>query len=351
MPNANELPEVTEEQAKPSDNPIDRMIDIAIEAQDGPTSKEPAAETTSGEEQKPDVSKEGAAPADKKDSDSGASDDKSQQQPDKKGAEEKKQVAGPKDLTLQDGTVVKSGAERRFYEQREVARQEARTYKTQAEQARTELQRVQGELNTLKQTTSDLHGTDPNTIKIGVQIVKDLQRDPEGTMKKLLAEVVALGYTVEGIGRGVDQLAMQRMIDARMPTQSAQLTDEQILAEAQQEVNSFYAANPDARPHDALLGRMMRDHPGLDLQTAYFELKNAFVEKGFDFSRTLEQNLADASTDDTQQPTSQQQPMLNGRAPTDTGIKPADEVKVAHEDTSTDDIVKAAMREAGMNIN
>lgn len=347
MAGMNELPAADTPAPTASDDPIERNINIALEAQDGPsTSTETSnTETPSGEEGKP----AGEAPK-STDSTSSGSDDKSQQQSKQKGTKEEKPTHSPKDLTLPDGTVVKGGPERRFYEQREIARQQATVAQSREREASQRAERAEASLRELQETTRNLHGVDPATLRIGATIVQDLQRDPVGTMKKLLAEVVAQGYKVEDIGAGVDTAAIQRMIEDRLPQQqnNDQPSEQEILAEAQREVDTFYSQHPDARPHDNVLARMMRDHPGLELQTAYFELKNGFAEKGFDFSLSLEDNLkaAQSSQDTQQQPTA---PMVNGRAPTE-NVKPAGEVTVAHEDTDMSDIVRAAMRENGLKV-
>lgn len=338
--NVNNLPEVTEDVATPTDNPIDRMIDIALEAQDG------KPETTTEEKT---GTTEVVAPANGEDSTGGNSNDKSQSQPNKEGTQAPQQTHGAKDLTLGDGTVVKGGAERRFYEQRETARQQAEHYKKQADTTSQRVTTLESELQSLRQTTESLRGVDPQTLQIGAAIVTDLQRDPVGTMKKLLAEVVAQGHSIESIGVGVDTLAIQRMIDERLPAnQQNEPTEQEILQQAQHEVNNFYGSHPDARPHDNVLGRMLRDNPGVDLDTAYFELKNAFAEKGFDWSRSLEDNLKETSSPTTPQPPQQQQ-MPNGR-PMTPNVSNANEVKVAHEDTDMSDIVRAAMRESGLQV-
>jgi hypothetical protein len=44
-------------------------------------------------------------------------------------------------------------------------------------------------------------------LATAVRMFTDLQRDPAGTLKKLLAEAVALGHTVEGIGQGIVDVA------------------------------------------------------------------------------------------------------------------------------------------------
>lgn len=355
-----ELPDVTDEvKTTASDDPIEKAIDLAIEAQDGKkdaTDDTSQSDPSSGTEAKPNEKK---APADKQDSTSGASDGTSQQQSEQKGTQEKKQAHGAKDLVLkgqgEGGTdlVVKGGAERRFFEQREAAREQAQHYKTLSETEKARADKAVADLTTLQQTTQGLHGVDANTLAIGVKIVKDLQTDPVGTMKKLLAEVVSQGYTIDTIGAGVDRLAMQRMLDERLPkTVDTGPTDEQLMEEARTEVNSFYFSHPDAKPHDALLGAMLRDYPTLTLESAYYELKNAFADKGFDFSLSLDDNLklsADPANVQQQQQQEQKQAMPSG---TDVPVvKPAGETSIAHESTDMDDIVKAAMRENGLNIN
>lgn len=335
------------------DDPIERNITLALEAQDGTTTTTDApTETGTPTEVKP---AESAAPANNKDSNSTGSDATAQQQPPKDGAQAQQPSHGAKDLVDKDGKVIaKGGAERRFYEQRETARQQAQHWQQQYQGMQQQLQSVQQELNSLKQTSQQIAGADPNDVRIGAQIVSDLKRDPVGTMKKLLAEVVAQGHNIDAIGTGVDTLAIQRMIDERLPRTdtTAAPTDEQLLAEAQTEVNNFYNAHPDARPHDALLGRMLRDHPTLDLQSAYFQLKYAFAEKGYDWSLTLEDNLqaAGASPTPTPTPTPTSTPGVNGSGKTPANAAPIEEVKVAHEDTDMGDIVRSAMRDSGMNV-
>lgn len=338
------LPDVTDDVVTPSDDPIERNIQLALEAQDGPT-ETPNVETPTGNTTEP---KEGEA-AKPSDSNSDGSDNKSQQPTKQEGSQEERTPSGPKDLTLPDGTVIKGGSERRFYEQREVARQQLSVAQREVQQERARAEKFENELNTLRETTRNLHGAEPETIRLGVQIATDLQRDPVGTMKKLLAEAVAQGYKIEELGAGVDAAAIKRMIEDRIPQQQQEdtLTDEEIQQEAIREVQTFYSQYPDARPHDAVLGRMLRDHPGLDLQTAYFELKNGFAEKGFDFSLSLEDNLKNSVTPTPQTPAA---PMPNGRTPVNGAMHETSEVRVAHEDTDMSDIVKAAMREAGLKV-
>jgi hypothetical protein len=351
MAGMNELPASEPKVDTSTDDPFEKHINIALEAQDGPqnTENNEDAGATSGNEAKP---KEGETPK-PEDSNSSTGDNATQQQPNKEAGKDAQPAHSPKDLKLPDGTVVKGGPERRFYEQREIARQQL-SREQDLHRATTErAERAEASLQQLQQTTQALHGMDPNALRVGAAIVSDLQRDPVGTLKKLLAETAAQGYKLDDIGVGVDTLALQRMLDERLPQrQEQEQSDAEIEAEAVQEVTNFYLRHADARPHDAVLGRMLRDNPGLDLETAYYELKNAFAEKGFDFSRSLQDNLGVTSSQNNtaeQQQPNPQKPMPNGRTATE-NITDVGEVKVAHEDTDMSDIIKAAMRENGMSV-
>jgi hypothetical protein len=109
----------------------------------------------------------------------------------------------------------------------------------------------------------------------------DLQRDPSGTLKKLLAEAVALGHTVEGIGQGVDVAAITAAIrNPNLLLKKPQRNQQNKKLLCLKRSNNFYSRFPDARPHDALLVLSLRDHPDLSLEAAYFQLKDAFAEKG-----------------------------------------------------------------------
>lgn len=334
-------------------DPFEKHLDIAIEAQDGKTENTEAADTKS------ESNKEDSEKKQPEDSKSGAEDDAAQQHTENKAGEaDKKPVAGPKDLTLQDGSVVRAGAERRFYEGRELARQQLSTAQNELRDITTKYADLEKRFNDLDANVKGIHGVDANTLRLGVNIVRDLQKDPPGTLRKLLAEAVAQGYTVEGIGEGVDIAALEERLIARLGNNNNnnEPSDADIEREAINEANTFFKTYPDAVPHDALLARMLRDHPGLTLQSAYFQLKDAFIEKGFDWSRSLEDNVKGGANDPANQNSQQEQdqqnkaPLPNGNNAANADIKTADVVGLGADDMDTGDIVKQAMREAGLNI-
>lgn len=346
------IPAADTDAGKASDDPFEKHINIAIEAQDGPAPKDENSEAQSGDDKDKKPEGDKSTGADKKAGDSSGGDGKPQQQPNKEAEKDKKPVSGPKDLTLPDGSIIKAGAERRLYEQRENARAQTRHLTSELTNTRSELEKVRSELQQVQATVASVNGMPPAQLGVAAKIFTDLQMDPVGTVKKLLAELVATGHKIEDIGAGVDTLAIQRIIDAKLgQQQQTGPSEEEQLAEATREAQAFLAQYPDARPHDPLLARMLRDYPGMDLHTAYFQLKEAFVEKGFDWSRTLEDNVREqASSQQQQSEQKKQEPLINGRTPTAGDIKLASEVKVAHEDDDWSNIVRAAMRESGLNV-
>jgi len=324
---------------------IERNIDIAIEAQDG------KAETT------PTENKEGEDGTQQQPQDrpSGDGDSGTQPKPKQEGAPPAPSAPHPKDLKLQDGTVVKGGPERRFYEQREVARAQLHTKEQELNNTRNQLAQVQNELAAVQQSVQSLHGIAPDQLALGARIIVDLQRDPQGTLKKLLAEAAAQGYSIDDIGSGVDMAAIQRMIDERLPQQdnNEYQSDEEILDEAANEANAFFGRHPDARPHDKLLATVLRDHPGLDLEDAYYQVRDAFIEKGYDWSLTLEQNVGVVGADPANAGGQQQQnraPLPAGNNAANAPINSAEVTTLASDDMDTGDIVRQAMRESGLNI-
>ncbi len=66
-------------------------------------------------------------------------------------------------------------------------------------QEQSERTRLQAELQTMRETVQSVNGMEPQQVALGSRIMKDLQSDPVGTVKKLLAELVANGHTIEGI--------------------------------------------------------------------------------------------------------------------------------------------------------
>lgn len=336
---------------KPADDPISRAISETLGEKDsedsGTESGNEGTEPKDGQQQQ-DAGQGG---------NSDNKDNNKEQTADVKGKKDEKQAgAANGDLTLSDGTVVKGGAERRHYEARKLAEQQLSMRSNELQQANASRERIQNEYNQLKQTVQQLHGADPVQVATGLRLVRDLTRDPAGTLRTLLTEAIGAGYTVEGIGQGIDAASirqsleqkLQPFIDAQQQQQEQQQTQQQV----EQEVQQFFAQHPDAVIHDALIAAVIQKDPSLSMSEAYYQLRSSAIDRGLDWSQPLVPQIkASEQQQQNNQQQQQQKPMPNGRAPANADqAQTADKIAVAHESTDMGSIVKQAMRESGLNI-
>ncbi|HSW91795.1 MAG TPA: hypothetical protein VLG09_04065 [Candidatus Saccharimonadales bacterium] len=357
--NNNSVPQDTGSDAITSDPILSKHLDMAIEAQDG----KPETKSGSKEPEGKDADKAKGSEAAKTDSTGSEKDAGTQPKPDKEGKKDEGSARGPKDLVLKgqgpDGTdlVIKGGSERRFYEQLQNARQRNTFLDNEIKARDDRYNELKTKFDTMQQTVQSINGLPPAHMATAARLFTDLQRDPSSTLKKLLAEAVALGHTVEGIGQGVDIAAITAAVKAELGATketAKEPTEAEILANVTTEVNNFYSRYPDARVHDTLLGSVMRDHPDLTLEGAYFQIKDAFAEKGFDWSRSLEDNVRDTQSSNAaapnNEPATDTRPMPGGKSPV--GNEPIEKHGdvVASENADYGDIVKSAMKDAGFNI-
>lgn len=294
---------------------------------------------------------EGQKPADDKQGGEGNGNDGKSQQ----GQEQKEQGArNPNDLTLQDGTVVKAGGERRWYETARIARQEAGQAKQDAETWKQRHDAVNTKLEAFTEAAKQVGLEDPTKMQAAIRLYKDLGSDPVGTVKQLLVDVKAAGYSLDGIGSGVDTQAILNALDQLKQSKPAATVDarqEQIAQEVKTEVDSFFAANPDARIHEGFIAAVMEKHPEASLNDAYLAVKTQALEKGFDWSKDLgPQVQAYQAGQQGQQPQQEQaKPIVNGKSLTN--ATDHDPTKHAVQAESFEEAIKAGMRDAGLHIN
>ena len=332
-----------------SSDPIARYLDATIGVDGAET--DPNADPKSGAENK-DGKDGGKQAADGQASDSGNKDDLGKPGADQKGKKDEGKTGAAGDLTLPDGTVVKAGAERRFYERNKLTESQLSMRSNELQQANQARERLQTELNTLKNTVQSTQGAEPQVVATGVKLVRDLQRDPQGTLRNLLTEAVAAGYTIDGIGAGIDvqsiRDAFQRQLAPLLEAQQQQEQGKQVNTEIEQQVTQFYTQHPDATMHDEVIAAIIAKNPQFSLTDAYYQLRNAVIDRGLDWSKPLGAQL-EASEQTQQQPPAK--PMPNGRGPNGTSqVADAGRTVVAHESTDMGSIIKAAMRDNGMNI-
>ena len=341
------------ESGQETNDPIlSKHLDMAIEAQDGKQSNEEGnEEAVEGDTSAQATQENNKAGGDKSqtnrsDSNSNNTDGNAQQQTDKAGKKDKGKGSNPGDLTLPDGQVIRAGAERRFYESMNTAKQERDHYKTQLATATQQLQTFQQNFTNLQQQVQSAYAMEPDKLVSATKLYSDMRTDPVGTMTKLLAELGAAGYNVATLVPGINTQLTERLGQinrGQLEQQNTTPNTAQLDAQVDAEVTQFYGRYPDARIHDDLIAQGLQQNPQASLVEVYFQLKNAFIEKGFDWNRPLVEQVSN------QQQQQQQTPMPpNGRA--NGNLAPTNRVAVASESADTGDIVREAMREAGLNI-
>jgi hypothetical protein len=184
-----------------------------------------------------------------------------------------------------------------------------------------------------------------------------LKRDPVQAAQYILTQVRAAGHNVDDIAGGAtDMGAIRNMIAELIAPLTSEHKAREVEVAARREAsdiyNGFVARYPDAKIHDASIARLLANDSSLSPEAAYFKLKSFYLERGLDFNKPLDvlQKEIDAKRASEQQ----QQGERGDSIPA--GGRAASTV-IANQDASfdanaqTSDIVKAAMREAGMNVS
>jgi len=261
--------------------------------------------------------------------------------------EQQGSARGPQDLVDRNGNVIaKGGAERRHFEtaQREKAR---------ADQLTREVEIIQGQLNAIKSTGSlgTQYSLSPEELTTGAQLISAYKNDPVQAIQYMLTQAQANGYNVDSLmgGGGMDPQAIKAMIENAV---SPLLSEHRNKADTQEAENrareiydSFISKYPDAPVHEDALSRLLQQDPNLSVDAAYFKLRSYYAERGLDWTKDLTTLQAEISS----RPVAS---VMNTPQPPDGGsVNPnrvTDSARVADVSTSTDDIIRQAMDEAGI---
>ncbi len=261
------------------------------------------------------------------------------------GTEQQQKPGGPQDLKDGQGNVIATaGKERRFYEtaQREKARSGELEKQVSTLTAQIEAINTAGTLGTQ-------YGLTPEELTTGAQLIASYKKDARGTIEYMLAQAQASGHNMEGLGAsgGADMVAIKQLLDTALKPILAEQTERADTQAANEQAVEIYNAlmteHPDATVHDNSLARLLNKQPSLSPEAAYFKLKSYYLENNLDFTKSLEtlqqeQNAAGPSAN------TQQALPEGGVAQTSV----TDQSTVADVNTSTDDIIRQAIKEAGI---
>lgn len=288
-----------------------------------------------------------------KDSLSGKPDGGTQQGKEKQGQGAADPELKTGDIRLQDGTIVRAGAERRHYENARLFKQESTQLKNDLNTANQRYNTLQEKYSTLETTVKQIGMEDATQVASAVRLYKDLGSNPVQTVTKLLAELKAAGHTFDGIGGAVDTLAIQHALDARLPPANQGPTPEQLQRQAQEdgarEAQEFLTNFPDAMMHEDTIANIVQAEFAAgrepNLRDVYFKLRQSVIQHGLDWSQPLAPQIAARKA--APQPTPK--PIVNGRGAVVEGhSENIDPFKSASGDTK-DSIILAAMKEGGYN--
>ena len=262
-----------------------------------------------------------------------------------------KGVSGPQPLRDKAGNIVaEGGRERRFYEAAQIARQER-------DAIQQKLATVEAKVQAYEQANSigtQLQLTPEETIT-GMKIMAAYKANPAETIKYLLTEAQSQGHNVQDVlGNGFDASVVKNMVNEALKPILQDREEKQKYRDVEEravsEYNAFTQRYPDVKVHESSIARLLESDPQLTPDAAYYKLRSFYLEKGLDWTKSLETIASDMEKSKTTQGSSDtRSPGLPGKG-TNSGTATTAKTAFADVDTSTDDIVKSAMREAGIQI-
>ena len=260
--------------------------------------------------------------------------------------EQQGKVSSPQDLVDAQGNVIATGGkERRFYET-------AQREKQRAEGLTREVETLQAQLEAINNAGSvgSQYDLSPEEVTTGAQIIAAYKNNPVETIEYMLTQAQASGHNVDAIGQNgnMNLNAVKQMVDSAIqPLVAEQYEREEIEAandRAQEIYDNFNSQYPDSAVHEDSLARLLEQEPSLSPEAAYFKLRSYYMERNLDWTKSLEQLQSEQS--------SQQASANTQQAVPDGNVIPnrvTDTAQVADANTSTDDIIRQAMSDAGIN--
>ena len=257
-------------------------------------------------------------------------------------------TSGPQDLVDGQGNVIAAGGkERRFYET-------AQREKQRADSVSRELNTLKSQMDAVNNagTVGTQYGLSPDEVTTGAQLIAAYKNDPVEAIQYMLTQAQSNGYNVDGItSGGTDMQAVKQMLDnalAPILGEHQERADTQAANDRALEIyNEFNSKYPDSAVHEDSLTRLLQQDPNLSVEAAYFKLQSYYAQRGLDWTKSL--TTLQTEQDAQQAPVSvntQPQPPDGGSVP---HANVTDTAQVADVSTSTDDIIRQAMSEAGIN--
>lgn len=209
----------------------------------------------------------------------------------------------------------------------------------------------------------------PEEYSIGARIMAAYKADPKKAIDFLVQEAQNNGVDVSDIGAGGSGVSIKTiedtvaaLLDKRLEPfkfittdRETQETERLQNSEADSVIEEFFESIPDAQIHGDSIAKIMNAKLGTSINEAYWILKSHALEYKLDWTKDLGPQvtaLAQAQgTSNNRQPVSQQRklPPMGGKPNNDSIVARGRESLSGL--TSSGDIVKDAMREAGIDVS
>lgn len=245
--------------------------------------------------------------------------------------------------------IARAGNERRLFEH-------ARTVAGQLAQTQSEVQRLQGQLETFQelQRMPQSLGLDVQEQHVAMQFMAAWKKNPVEAATKMLAEVRAMGYEVEGLATPVDMAALKKMVEDTIAPfrqdRDAVVREQEIAQTVDRELEDATQRFPWLMTQQDAVSRVLAADQSLSLREAALMVQSWAAQRGFDLHRPLNEQMNAAQQNGGQQ--APQRPNA-ARNPPPTGneaLAPRRAGAAAHDRRSRD-IVLESMREAGLNVD
>ena len=265
---------------------------------------------------------------------------------DSDGEQQQQKAAGPQDLVDAQGNVIASGGkERRFYETAQREKQRAEGLTRDVETLKSQLEAINN-----AGTIGTQYDLSPEEVTTGAQIIAAYKNNPVETIEYMLTQAQASGHNIDAIGQNgsMNLNAVKQMLDSALQPlvaeQNERVEAEAANSRAQEIYNNFTSQYPDSAVHESSLARLLEQEPSLSPEAAYFKLRSYYMERNLDWTKSLEQLQSEQTR---QQPSvNTQQAVPDGNVVSE---RVTDTAQVAPANTSTSDIIKQAMADAGIN--
>lgn len=197
-------------------------------------------------------------------------------------------------------------------------------------------------------------GLNPQDVTEALQFRAKIDSDPVNTVREIVARVLQNGYTMqqlfgEDAPSQINASIISQQLDQRLKPLTdrfaAQDREEQVEQRARQDLESFVSEHEYSDLHGEHIARIVQEH-GISPEKAYYELRLAVTQRGLDFSKSIEEQMAQTTQQRTDTTTAQRATPGSRRPVQGNPALITEQRQAISPDTSFKDIVSMAIKSA-----